>query len=90
MNFVKKFFLTVLFIGIILSNMILMDAPFPWAWIPIGIDIILIVLAIITTIVCIYKSDDKPKNSNPLNQPNFGPKPKTKKQKRGKKNASKR
>ena len=88
-KFMKRFLLTILFIIIIGSNMVLMEAPEPWFWIPIGIDVLLIILAIVTSLWCIFKVDpDSEKSYTNYGQPNFGPKPKTKKKKttkRGKK-----
>ena len=88
-KFMKRFLLTILFIIVIGSNMVLMNAPEPWFWIPVGIDIALIVLAIVTGLWCVFKvgSDSENPYTN-YGQPNFGPKPKSKKKKttkRGKK-----
>ena len=89
-KFMKKFLLTIFFIIIIGSNMVLMNAPAPWFWIPIGIDITLVVLAIVTSIWCIFKvgADSENPYTN-YGQPNFGPKTKAKKKKTTKKKSNK-
>ena len=88
-KFMKRFLLTIFFIIVIGSNMVLMNAPEPWLWIPIGIDIALVILAIVTSLWCIFKvGADSEKPYTDYSKPNFGPKPKTKKKKltkRGKK-----
>lgn len=87
-NFIKRTILVLFFVVIIFANMVLIHADFPWAWIPIGIDAGLIVAVFIMTIITIYTSDSD--ESSHLGPSSFGPKPKDKKKKRGKKNASKR
>ena len=85
-NFIKRTILVLFFIVIIFANMFLMHADFPWAWIPIGIDVGLIVAVFIMTIITIYTSDSD--ESSHFGPPSFGPKPKDKKKKttkRGKK-----
>ena len=89
-KFMKRFLLTIFFIIVIGSNMVLMNAPEPWLWIPIGIDITLVVLAIVTSIWCIFKvGADSESPYTDYNQPNFGPKPKDKKKKKTKKKSNK-
>ena len=89
-KFIKRFLLVILFIIVIGSNMVLMHAPEPWFWIPIGIDITLIVLAIVTSLWCIFKvGADSEKPYTNYSQPNFGPKPKDKKKKKTKKKSNK-
>jgi hypothetical protein len=67
--------------------MVLIHADFPWAWIPIGIDIGLIVAVLVMAIITVYTSE--PNSSSHFGTPNFGPKPKDKKRKTTKKKSNK-
>lgn len=89
-KFMKRFLLTLLFIVVIGANMVFMHAPAPWFWIPIGIDIALVLLAILTSLWCIFKvGADSEKPYTDYSQPNFGPKPKDKRKKKTKKKSNK-
>jgi hypothetical protein len=87
-GFIKRIILVLFFIVVIFANIILIHTDFPWFWIPIGIDVGLIVAVFIMAIIMVCTSEPDP--SSHFGSLDFGPKPKDKKKKRGKKNASKR
>lgn len=87
-NFIKRAISVLFFVAVIFTNMFLIHADFPWAWIPIGIDVGLIIAVFIMGIIMVCTSEPDP--STRFGSLDFGPKPKDKKKKRGKKNASKR
>jgi hypothetical protein len=67
--------------------MVLIHAEFPWAWIPIGIDVGLIIAVFIMGIIMVCTSEPDP--STRFGSLDFSPKPKDKKRKVTKKQSNK-